>query len=142
MKGILLASLILLPNVVLAEELLPALCRQVLEPSKETSISQIVSNHVIEKVKEIPTLIVQDAKGALDKIANNLADTLESKKSDGAVAAASSAVLGTSTARVSHQSLFDKAYNYGLDALAFLLRHWLWSISALGLIIIGWSLRV
>ncbi|MCR4279309.1 MAG: hypothetical protein NUV78_01065, partial [Candidatus Zambryskibacteria bacterium] len=64
----------------------------------------------------------------------SLADKLESSKTPQVSAEepdpANPQVLGAST--YSGQSLTASAYNAGADALSFLLRHWLWTISGLG----------
>ena len=127
-----------------AEDLLPALCKQVLTPNTNTSLPQVVMNHIVERVKEMPGRIVQDTRGVVDKFTNSLAENLESKKSNGGVVLAQesgSRVLGTSTKNVGSQSFLDSLWNWGIDALSFLLHHWLGSLAGLGALAIYFFIR-
>lgn len=104
---------------------------------------EIVRNHIVERVKEIPALVVNDIKNAIDGTAGSLAERLENRKSRGLVLAdgPGNRVLGISTANVSGANFLDSLYDKALGALAFLLRHWFWTIAAFGLIVLGWFLK-
>lgn len=98
----------------------------------------------LEKTKAAMTEAGDSVFGAVkalpekaDELALSLADSLEASKAKPAQAqvqeadATEAEVLGQSAD--SDLSLTASAYNAGVDVLGFLLRHWLWSVSGLGL---------
>ncbi len=144
MRIVLIFGFLLLtfPTALYAEELLPAICQQIIEPKENVSIPQLVVSHVVGKAKEIPRAIAVDAKEAVDGFANSLAEKVESYKSDGTVLAADGGdVLGTSTSMVGEQSLLDSIKDDALSILAFLLRHWLITLAVIGAIAIALLFR-
>lgn len=116
------------PFVISAEEagLLEAMCKQVLAPEEEKSILEIMKDHIVGKFSDVPEKVVDSAKGTADSAAEILAEKLESKEIDTEVAGA---------------SIINPAVNEGFDALGFLMRHWLWSLSGLGLLILYFLFR-
>jgi hypothetical protein len=130
------------PSALFAEDLLPAICQQVLEPEAGQSIPQLILSHVMGKVKEIPSKIVVDAREAVDGAATSLADKLESYKSGGVIGAEDEGnVLGTSTSMAGEPSLLDSIKDDALAVAAFLLRHWLATLAVVGAIAIALLLR-
>ena len=144
MKTLLLTSFLLLvfPVALHAEDLIPAICQQVLTPEASTSVAQIIKEHFVSRAKGVPSKVVQDVRGAVDGFANSLADKVESYKSDGEIVAGDGgSVLGTSTSMVGEQSFLDSVKDDALAVLAFLLRHWLITLSVVGGIAIALMLR-
>jgi len=127
---------LMVPTTLFAEELLPALCKQVLTPDTNTSVPQVVMNHIIEKVRGVPSQIIGDVTDKVDEVTGTLAEALEAQKNT-----PKKLVLGTSTASVNDSGVVGYLYDKAIDVAAFLLRHWLWTLSALVALIIGWSLR-
>ena len=117
-----------LPLVVSAEEasLLEVMCKQVLEPKEEKSLLGVVKDHIVAKFSDVPEKVVDGAKGTADSVASSLAEKVESQELD-------SDVLGA--------SIINPAVNEGFDALGFLMRHWLWTITGLGLLILYFLFR-
>jgi len=138
LKNIFVLSLFLIlpaPVGVSAEELLPAICRQVLEPDDKTTVTEIIRGQLTQRAKELPGLVINEVKEAADAVAESVAGNLESYKNS----SLSPRVLGTSTA--SKVSFFDSAYDEVISGLAFLIRHWFWTFAGLGLVVLGWFLR-
>lgn len=129
--------LFLTPSVLSAEDgLLPAVCKQILEPEADTSVIEVIKDHFSEKLDNLPQALVSDSKSAADNLAESLADKAESYKKP----VASPQVLGTSTSNTSPEPL-DLIYNHALDGAAYLLRHWLWTLGGLVLVLFGWFMR-
>jgi uncharacterized protein YdaL len=117
-----------LPLVVSAQEpsLIEAMCQQVLEPEEEKSVLGIVKDHIVGKFSDVPEKVVDGAKGTADSVAESLAEKIESQEVDTEVAGA---------------SIINPVVNEGFDALGFLMRHWLWTIAGLGLIVLYFLFR-
>jgi hypothetical protein len=133
-KGVIVAAFLLLPAFAQAEELLPAICQQVLAPKPETSLTEIIRDHVVEKLKTVPQALAQEAKEFADEAADTLAGSIEKHKPSLA-----SGVLGASD--VYDPTLWETVYEKFLSALAFIIRHWVWALGALTILIIGYSFR-
>ncbi|MEK7227622.1 MAG: hypothetical protein AAB641_01890 [Patescibacteria group bacterium] len=121
--GILLTML--WPNIVHGEELLPAICEQIITPDKNLSIPDIIKEHIATRIREIPGEIARDTKEVVSSIGDSIGETLGANK-DEAFSRIKSQVLGTSTANALQSNFSD-----------LLLRHWVWALSALGLMVIG-----
>lgn len=121
-------ALFSIPFVVLAEEpgLLEVMCKQVLEPEEEKNVFSVVKDHIVAKFSDVPEKVVDGAKGTADSAAESLAEKIESQEIDTEVAGA---------------SIINPAVNEGFDALGFLMRHWLWSLAGLGLIVLYFLFR-
>jgi hypothetical protein len=133
-KGFIVTIFFLLPAFAYAEELLPAICQQVINPVANTSIPQIVINHIKEKLDTAPQELARDAKEVVDQAAESLASAVESRRPS-----AGAGVLGAST--VYKPTLWESIYDKLLEALAFTLRHWTWALGAVTILIIGYSFR-
>lgn len=133
MKYAFLLIFFFLPAFASAEDLLPAICAQILTPDKNTSVVDVIRRNVVERVREIPNLVMNDLGEAVNGGAESLAENLESHKKGG--------VLGASTSAVDDLSFFDSLYNKALGALAFLIRHWLWTLAGFGVVAFLWLLR-
>lgn len=116
------------PFVVSAEEpgIVEAICKQVLEPEEEKSVLGIVKERVVAKVSDLSDTVFGSAKGVADSQAEALAEKVESQELD-------SDVLGA--------SIINPTVNEGFDALGFLMRHWLWTLAGLGLVILYFLFR-
>ena len=113
-----------------SEELLPAICRQILADESQGS-AEIIWGTLTERVKSIPGQVVS---GVVEK-ASNIQETLiskivpekkpapatESQKQKALVLGAAASKAGISS------SLYDK----GTDTLNFLVEHWRWVASGL-----------
>ncbi|OHA91647.1 MAG: hypothetical protein A2758_00890 [Candidatus Zambryskibacteria bacterium RIFCSPHIGHO2_01_FULL_49_18] len=110
------------PGALLAEELLPAICEQVLSPDKDTSIAKIIQTHFVEKAKTIPSEIIQDVKEVAGSAANSIGKSLGAYK-DATTSKFRGSVLGTSTRATIETSPFN-----------ILFRYWVWGAAGLGLL--------
>lgn len=113
---------------------MPAICQQVLDPKPGASLIQIVGNHIVEKLKTVPMALAGDAQELVDQAAESLADSLESRKPSLAAG-----VLGASDVYV--PTLWESIYDKLLTALAFIIRHWVWTLGAITIFIVGYSFR-
>ena len=134
MKKSLILLFLLVPSTASAEALLPAICEQVISPQPQTSVAQIVTNHIVEKLKTAPQDLAQDAKQLVDGVAQSLAESVESRKSSLAAG-----VLGASD--VYKPTLWQSIYDKLLSTLAFIIRHWIWALGAITIFIVGYSFR-
>jgi hypothetical protein len=116
------------PLFVQAEEpgLVEAICKQVLEPEEEKNVLSIVKDRVVAKASDFSDAVFGSAKSVADSQAEALAEKVESQELD-------SDVLGA--------SVINPAVNGGFDALGFLMRHWLWTLTGLGLAVLYFLFR-
>ncbi|MEK7176136.1 MAG: hypothetical protein AAB695_02050 [Patescibacteria group bacterium] len=121
---------IYLPATAQAEELLPAICQQVLAPSKDVSIPEIVADHITNRIKEIPGEIVLDTERLISGVASSIGKTLGAYK-DSAISKVKSQVLGANTE--------DTGVSNFLNPF---IRHWVWSLSGLGILAAWFILRL
>jgi hypothetical protein len=126
-KALLLFPLfiIFVPRSASAEELLPSICQQILTPEKSTSVSEIIKDHFIERAKAMPGEIVEDIQEVASTMLSAARDTLRP-----AASKIESRVLGASASKASGRGITD-----------FLLEHWLWFASGLGVLVIWQMMR-
>ncbi len=123
------------------QSLLPAICEQVITPDLNKSFSQIVIDHVVTRVKEIPREIVKDVEEVGDKFVAALSEKLEESKNVPSSKISSDKlaanVLGVST----ELGWFDRAYDGAVGVLQTLLKHWVWTMAGLGTLLGYFLLR-
>lgn len=99
----------------------------------------------LDQAKDTALGAVKSLPEKIDELALSLADKLESSKTPQVSVEepdpANPQVLGATSTDFG-QSLTASAYNAGADVLSFLLRHWLWTISGLGVLALFWSFRL
>ena len=136
-----LAMLALLPLGLLAEEgsseeLLPAICRQILAPESRGS-AEIIWDTLAERAKALPGRVMAEVAEKASNIQETLiskivpekkpAPATESQKQKALVLGAAASKAGISS------SLYDK----GTDTLNFLVEHWRWVASGLVFILLS-----
>ena len=112
---------------------MPAICKQVLTPDKSTSIAGVVRDYVAAQLGGVPQGLAQSGLSLANQGADELAQAIESYKKSGS--SSQSGVLGTSTHAA--PSVTDSIFNNVLDALAFLVHHWPWTMGAAALAGVG-----
>ena len=102
-----------------------------------------IKDDAIELVKALPEKIDTIAITLVDKLENTKKNAKDNPLQDLVDAENETQVLGAfdENADDNHNNLTASAYNAGVDVLAFLLRHWMWTLSSLAVLGLLWSFR-